>query len=88
MPLSKEQLGEIQQLQRKPSDWFSIAEIIKRDPQLLASHFIHRAMGQQLAIPHESREVYRKLDIWAARLLEQEVRLYEMRSPKNMYRIH
>jgi hypothetical protein len=79
MPLSKEQLGEIQQLQRKSNEWFSIDEITKRDPELLASHLVHRRTGKQVSFPHQSQDIYRKLDTWAARLIEQEIRLYEMR---------
>ena len=56
-----------------------IEDIVKRDRQLLASHFIHRASGQEVSFPHPAQDVYRKLDAWAACLLEQEVRLYEMR---------
>ena len=79
MPISKEQLDELNQLGRKASEWFSIAEIAKRDPHLLARHFIRRSTREEIAIPHESHEIYRKLDMWAAHLLEHEVRSYEMR---------
>lgn len=79
MPLPDELLEEIQSLQRKPSEWFSIEEIGKRDPGLLATHFIHQSTGERLSIPHRSAEAYRKLDHWAARLLEREVRLIEYR---------
>jgi hypothetical protein len=79
MPLSQLQFDEIRALQRPLADWFSIEDIVRRDQEILASHFIYRDSGKEVAFPHAAQEVYRKLDVWAARLLEQEVRLYEMR---------
>jgi hypothetical protein len=79
MPLSQEQFDEIQELQRPLAAWFSIEDIVQRDRELMASHFIHRASGKEVAFSHAAQDVSRKLDDWAARLLEQEVRLYEMR---------
>jgi hypothetical protein len=79
MPLSQHQLDEIRALQRPLAVWFSIEEIVQRDRELLASHFIHRDSGKEVAFPHLAQDVYRKLSAWAARLLEQELRLYEMR---------
>jgi hypothetical protein len=79
MSLSQEQLDQIRDLQRPLAAWFSIEEIVKRDRELLASRFIHRDSGKEIAFPHAADDVYRKLDAWAARLMEQELRLYEAR---------
>ena len=79
MSLSREQLDQIRDLQRPLAAWFSIEEIVKRDREFLANHIIHRDSGKEIAFPHAAEDVYRKLDAWAARLMEQELRLYEMR---------
>lgn len=79
MPLSKAQLEQIQHLQRPLDEWFSIDEIVKRDQALLASHFVHRGSGQEVSFPHAAQDIYRKLEVWASRLLEQELRAYEAR---------
>jgi hypothetical protein len=79
MFFSQEQLDQIRDLQRPLAAWFSIEEIVKRDRELLACHFIHRDSGKMVTFPHATEDVYRKLDRWAARLMEQELRLYEMR---------
>jgi hypothetical protein len=79
MALSQLQLEEIRQLQRPLDHWFSIDQIVNRDHDLLASHFVHRGSGQKVSFPHASEEVYRKLEAWASRLLEQELRAYEAR---------
>ncbi|MGD0443483.1 MAG: hypothetical protein ABSA39_06060 [Edaphobacter sp.] len=77
MALPPEVLNEVDQLRRKPGEWFSIDEITQRNPELLAAQFIKRDTGEKVSFPHESRDVYRKLDQWAARLLEREIRSLE-----------
>jgi hypothetical protein len=79
MSLSPAQLEEVRQLQRPFDQWFSIDEIVKRDQDLLASRFIHRDSGQEISFPHAAQDIYRKLEVWASRLLEQELRAYEAR---------
>lgn len=79
MPLSKAQLEEIRHCQRPLDAWFSIEEIAKRDQDVLASHFVHRGSGQEVSFPHAAQDIYRKLEVWASRLWEQDFRAYEAR---------
>jgi len=58
MALPPEVLNEIDQLRRKPVEWFSIDEITQRDPELLAAQFIKRDTGEKVSFPHESRDIY------------------------------
>ena len=79
MRLSNDLLKEIRELQRKPSEWFSLEEIGRQDPNLLLTRFIKNASGEQISVPYQPTETHRKLDDWAARLLEREVRGFESR---------
>jgi hypothetical protein len=80
MPLPETLLSEIRQSQRRLGDWFSVEEIRRRDPDLeVAARYIQKATGRELVVPRDKKGLYERLDDWAARLLEHEVRLYEQR---------
>ncbi|MCI0664541.1 MAG: hypothetical protein L0220_26065, partial [Acidobacteria bacterium] len=71
MSLPNELLTELQELRRKPGEWFSIVEIVKRDPELRSrTHF---------SVPSQGSDVYSRLEDWASRLFERELRLYEVK---------
>lgn len=78
MSLPNEVLSEIQGLLRKPSEWFSIAEIKERRPELFATEYIQRTTGKHISVSREPYQVLRDLVRWAAGLLEREVRRYEL----------
>ncbi|MDA2930474.1 hypothetical protein MYX84_11095 [Acidobacteria bacterium AH-259-O06] len=80
MAIPEALLSEIRGLRRKPSEWFSIEDIKKNDRDLeIAGRYIAKRTNKELVIPREKKEIYEKLEDWAARLLEKEVRLYEYR---------
>lgn len=79
MPLPKEILNEIHELQRKSGQWFSIPDIKERHRELFATEYIQQPTGQVISVPHRADDVYRKLDDHASRLLEHELRSYEVR---------
>ena len=62
-------LAEIWSLFRKPSDWFLIEKIRQSDREVEIAANIMKGKPNQL--------LYKKLEEWAARLLEKEVRLFE-----------
>ena len=80
MPLPEPLLADIRKAQRRTSDWFSIEDIRKRDRDLeVAARYIQKTSGQELIVRLDSKRLYEKLEEWAVRLLEREVRLYEQR---------
>ena len=80
MPLPEALVSEIRQSQRAPRDWFSLEEIKRRDPDLeVAARYIQRTTGRELIVPRDKKQLYERLDDWAARLLEHEVRWYEQK---------
>src|SRR3989441_5619743 len=80
MALGETLLTDIRQLWRRSSEWFSIAEIEKQDHDLkIAARYIKKDTGQELVIPRDEHQIHERLDDWASRLLEQEVRRYEER---------
>ena len=79
MALTQGVLTDILSLQREPSKWFSVAEIQKHEPELLAVSYRKRDTGQTFVVPRESREIYKRLELWAIRLLEHEIRSYEVK---------
>src|SRR5713101_1433986 len=80
MPLPEPLIAEIRQSQRRPDEWFSIDEIRRRDPDIeIAAKYIVKATGKELIVPRDKKQRYEKLEVWAARLLEHEVRLFEQR---------
>src|SRR5262249_42444641 len=82
MPLPAEVLTEVQTLLRKPSDWFSTADIKECHPHLFAAEFIQKTTGKCVSFPRDPSQVYRDLEAWAAGLLEREVRKCESRMEK------
>ena len=66
MAVPKELLDEIQRLLKKPAEWFSIPEIQKQRPQLLANKY-----------SHQPDQIRRDLERVAADLLERGLRKYE-----------
>jgi len=80
VPIPEALLADIRGLARKSADWFSIDEIKKRDPDLeVAARYIKKGTGEELIVPRNQQQVHERLEDWAARLLEREVRLYEDR---------
>lgn len=80
MALGEALLTDIRRLRRPSSEWFSIAEIEKQGHDLkIAARYIKRDTGQELVIARDEHEVHKRLDEWASRLLEQEVRRSEER---------
>lgn len=80
MPLPEALLAEVRQFHRRPSDWFSIEEIKRRDPELeVAARYIQTTTGKELVVPRDKKQLYEKLEDWAARLLEHEVRSCEQK---------
>lgn len=80
MPIPEALVGDIRQVQRRPQDWFSFAEITKRDPDLeVAARYVQTTTGKELVVRRNNQQVYEKLEDWAARLLEHEVRSYEQK---------
>src|SRR5467141_5037000 len=80
MAIGEVLLADIRGLHRRPSDWFSVAEIERRDPDLkVAARYVRSGTGEELVVPRDGRQIHDQLEVWAARLLEQEVRSYEER---------
>jgi len=80
MPLPEALLAKVREFGRSPRDWFSIEEIKGRDPELeVAARYIQKTTGKELIVPRDKKQLYQRLEDWAARLLEHEVRSYEQK---------
>jgi hypothetical protein len=73
-------LKQIEATRRPTSAWFSLEEIKKRDKDIeIAARYVQRGTDNEFAVRRTGEQLYTQLDKWAARLLENEVRLYEER---------
>jgi hypothetical protein len=80
MAIPKTLAEELEQLKRSTSEWFSIEEIKKRDGQLeIAARYIREGTNEELIVKRDARELYKRLENWAARLLETEALRLEKR---------
>jgi hypothetical protein len=80
MAIPKTLAEELEQLKRSTSEWFSIEEIKKRDGQLeIAARYIREGTNEELIVKRDARELYKRLENWAARLLETEALRFEKR---------
>src|SRR5438093_4874765 len=80
MALGDALLADTRRLWRPSAEWFSIAQIEKHDQNLkIAAVYIQKDTGRELVIPRNTHDIHERLDDWASRLLEQEVRSYEER---------
>lgn len=78
MALPNTLLDAIREAEPSPTDWFSIEKIRERDPQLeVAAQYVQQDTGKELVIRRDEKELYKKLEEWAARLLEHQVRFLE-----------